>query len=153
MKKFIWLPVLLAVGFGIIIVIGSTNPEDDKEKYDDYESTPSGVKYKDLVVGEGKEVKPGDTVKAHYTGWLKNGTKFDSSHDRGEPSTFSLSPMSPMGVIKGWQDGIPGMKVGGKRRLIIPPDVGYGKSGKPPTIPPDAQLTFEVEIVDVNPSR
>jgi FKBP-type peptidyl-prolyl cis-trans isomerase len=101
----------------------------------------TGVKIEDLTVGTGEEVKPRDTVTIHYKGCLMNGTEFDSSHKRGQPATFPLARL-----IKGWQEGIPGMKVGGKRRLTIPPELGYGAYGSPPNIPPNATLTFEIEL-------
>ena len=143
MKKFLLLPLVLAVGFGILVLLSSeTTGNNDDEK--DFVTTPSGLKYKDLQVGDGKEAKPHDEVAVHYTGWLKNGKKFDSSHDHGDaPTEFSLDD-----VVKGWGEGIPGMKVGGKRKLIIPPELGYGRRGKG-DIPPDAVLVFEVELVDV----
>lgn len=100
----------------------------------------------DLKVGEGEEVKPGDTITAHYKGtFAKTGVKFDSSYDRGEPATFSLS-----GVIAGWQEGVPGMKIGGKRRLVVPSDMAYGPTGNS-GIPPDSDLVFEIELLAVNP--
>jgi FKBP-type peptidyl-prolyl cis-trans isomerase len=147
MKKFLLLPIVLAVGFAILILINSEstgNNSDDK----DFITTASGLKYKDLVVGDGEEAKPHDRVKARYTGWLKDGKKFDSSRDHGDggPSEFSLDR-----VVKGWQEGIPGMKVGGKRKLIIPPALGYGARGMPPDIPPNAELTFEVELAEIMP--
>lgn len=99
----------------------------------------------DQVVGTGAEVKAGDTVTAHYTGALaKDGTIFDTSFDRGEPATFPLS-----GVIKGWQEGVPGMKVGGKRRLLIPAALGYGEQGSPPKIGPNEPLVFDIELVKI----
>jgi FKBP-type peptidyl-prolyl cis-trans isomerase len=99
----------------------------------------------DTVIGTGAEVKPGDTVTAHYTGALaKNGIVFDSSLSRGEPATFPLS-----GVIKGWQEGVPGMKVGGKRRLLIPASLGYGEQGSPPKIGPNEPLVFDIELVKI----
>ena len=99
----------------------------------------------DTVVGTGAEVKPGDTVTANYTGALaKNGVVFDSSIPRGEPATFPLS-----GVIKGWQEGVPGMKVGGKRRLIIPASLGYGEAGSPPKIGPNEPLVFDIELISI----
>jgi FKBP-type peptidyl-prolyl cis-trans isomerase FkpA len=101
----------------------------------------------DLIIGDGAEVKAGDTITAHYKGTLaKDGKKFDSSFDRGEPATFSLG-----GVIQGWQVGIPGMKVGGKRRLVIPSELAYGSSGTQ-GIPPDSDLVFEVELIAVTPA-
>ncbi|MFM7323048.1 MAG: FKBP-type peptidyl-prolyl cis-trans isomerase [Armatimonadota bacterium] len=107
-------------------------------------TTKSGLKYEDLVVGKGKEAKTGSSVKVHYTGWLTDGTKFDSSLDRGEPFGLSL----PGQVIAGWNEGIPGMKAGGKRKLVIPSDLGYGDSGQGP-IPGGATLVFEVEMISV----
>jgi FKBP-type peptidyl-prolyl cis-trans isomerase FkpA len=144
MKKFLLLPLIIAVGFGILILLSSestgTNPDDK-----DFTTTPSGLKYKDLKVGDGKEAKPHDKVAVHYTGWLTDGKKFDSSRDHGdEPADFSLDR-----VVKGWGEGIPGMKVGGKRKLIVPPALGYAEEGFPPDIPPNATLVFEVELVDV----
>ncbi|MBA4064690.1 MAG: peptidylprolyl isomerase [Isosphaera sp.] len=100
-----------------------------------------GLKYRDLKEGDGPEVRPGDTVTAYYTGWLTNGTVFDSSRQRGEPISFSLNR-----VVKGWGRGIPGMKLGGIRKLVIPSDLGYGPDGSPPKIPPNATLIFEVEL-------
>ena len=110
-------------------------------------TTKSGRNYEELQVGNGDEAKPGDTVEVHYTGWLKNGTKFDSSKDRGRPFSFALGAGR---VIKGWDEGVAGMKVGGKRKLVIPPELGYGTRGAGNSIPPDAQLTFEVELLKIN---
>lgn len=110
-------------------------------------TTASGLKYQDLVVGTGTEATPGRTVRVHYTGWLTDGTKFDSSLDRGEPIEF---PLGTPGIIRGWNEGLTGMKVGGKRRLTIPPALAYGAGGRPPVIGPDATLVFEVELVGVN---
>lgn len=107
--------------------------------------TDSGLMYVDLKVGEGETPKTTDKVDVHYTGWLVDGTKFDSSVDRGTPFTFSLSG----GVIKGWLEGVATMKVGGKRKLIIPSDLGYGKRGSPPKIPADATLVFDVELLGI----
>src|SRR4030042_2680072 len=92
-------------------------------------TTASGLQYKDLVIGEGQEAKKGDTVQVHYTGWLTNGTKFDSSVDRGQPFEF---PLGAGRVIQGWDEGVAGMKVGGVRKLIVPPALAYGDPGRPP---------------------
>ena len=106
--------------------------------------TDSGLQIIDFEVGTGDAAQAGGTVTVHYTGWLTDGTKFDSSLDRGEPISFRLD-----GVIQGWQEGIPGMQVGGKRRLIIPPELGYGEAGSPGGIPPNAELIFDVELVEL----
>jgi FKBP-type peptidyl-prolyl cis-trans isomerase len=108
---------------------------------------PNGLKYQDLTVGTGAEATPGKKVSVHYTGWLTNGTKFDSSVDRGQPFQFTLGAHE---VISGWDQGVAGMKVGGKRKLTIPPDLGYGSAGTPGgPIPPNATLVFDVELLDV----
>ena len=109
-------------------------------------TTPSGLKYTDLQVGTGAVAQAGKTVSVHYTGTLTDGKKFDSSVDRGQPFSF---PLGAGRVIKGWDEGVAGMKVGGKRRLVIPPDLGYGARGAPPVIPPNATLVFDVELLDV----
>jgi FKBP-type peptidyl-prolyl cis-trans isomerase len=108
--------------------------------------TASGLQIIDVEVGTGEEAVPGQTVDVHYTGWLADGTKFDSSLDRGQPFTFVLGAGQ---VIPGWDEGVVGMKVGGHRRLIIPSDLGYGSQGYPPVIPPDAELTFDIELLSV----
>jgi FKBP-type peptidyl-prolyl cis-trans isomerase len=109
-------------------------------------TTPSGLKYTDLVVGTGPSPSPGQTAVVHYTGTLTDGTKFDSSRDRGQPFSFVLGRGM---VIKGWDEGIRTMKVGGRRRLVIPPALGYGPAGQPPKIPGNATLVFDVELLDV----
>jgi FKBP-type peptidyl-prolyl cis-trans isomerase FkpA len=100
----------------------------------------------DLVVGTGTAAASGQKVTVHYTGWLTNGTKFDSSKDRGDPFVF---PLGKGQVIKGWDQGVQGMKVGGKRKLTIPPEMGYGSRGAGGVIPPNATLVFEVELLGV----
>jgi len=109
-------------------------------------TTPSGLKYTDSKIGTGAEAKAGQTVSVHYTGWLTNGTKFDSSKDRGQPFMF---PLGGGRVIKGWDEGVQGMKVGGVRKLTIPSNLGYGAQGAGGVIPPNATLVFEVELLDV----
>lgn len=112
--------------------------------------TPGGVKYEDVVTGTGAVAKTGQTVTVHYTGWLLEGStlgrKFDSSKDRAEPFKF---PLGGGRVIKGWDEGVAGMKVGGKRTLTIPPEMGYGARGAGGVIPPGATLVFEVELLGV----
>src|SRR6185436_12988029 len=110
-------------------------------------TTDSGLQYEDLVVGTGVSPQAGQKVKVHYTGWLTDGTKFDSSFDHGGPIDF---PIGVGGVIKGWDEGLMSMKVGGKRKLIIPPQLGYGARGAGGVIPPNATLVFEVELLGVN---
>ena len=106
----------------------------------------SGLQYDDLVVGSGKMAEAGMNVSVHYTGWLTDGTKFDSSVDRGQPFVFQLGSGQ---VIKGWDEGVKGMRIGGKRKLTIPPDMGYGDRGAGGVIPPGATLVFDVELLDV----
>lgn len=109
--------------------------------------TTSGLQYQDLAVGDGDEAVAGQNVQVHYTGWLKsNGEKFDSSLDRGQPFKFALGAGM---VIRGWDEGVQGMRVGGKRKLVIPPDLGYGSRGAGGVIPPGATLVFEVELLKV----
>ena len=114
-------------------------------------TTPSGLQYEDTTVGGGAEAKPGQHVHVHYTGWLftdgQQGAKFDSSRDRNDPFAFSLGAGM---VIKGWDEGVAGMKIGGKRTLIIPPQLGYGPRGAGGVIPPNATLKFDVELLDAH---
>ena len=114
----------------------------------DYTTTATGLKYYDFVVGDGASPTSGKPVTVHYTGWLLDGDKFDSSLDRGEPFTFTIGAGQ---VIRGWDEGVMGMKVGGKRQLVIPPDLGYGSRGAGGgVIPPNATLVFEVELLEVH---
>ena len=107
-------------------------------------TTESGLQYIDLVVGTGRRAELGDTATVHYTGWLADGRKFDSSVDRKEPFSFRVGAGQ---VIKGWDEGVGTMKVGGKRKLTIPPQLGYGARGAGNVIPPNATLTFDVELL------
>lgn len=108
----------------------------------------SGLLYEDLITGDGEEATgSGQTAIVHYTGWLEDGSKFDSSLDRNEPFSF---PLACGMVIKGWDDGVIGMKVGGKRKLTIPPELGYGESGAGGVIPANATLIFEVELLEIS---
>ncbi len=126
----------LAVG------VGGSMAESNQEV-----TTPSGLKYVDQAVGTGDVAVVGKNVSVHYTGWLENGKKFDSSVDRGQPFSF---PLGAGRVIKGWDEGVQGMKVGGKRKLTIPSDLGYGSRGAGGVIPPNATLIFDVELLGVH---
>ena len=119
----------------------ATNNETGKEI-----TTPSGLKYTDLTVGQGAQPKQGDRVVVHYTGTLTDGTKFDSSVDRDQPFVFTIGVGE---VIKGWDEGVATMKVGGKRKLIIPSTLGYGTKGVGGVIPPNATLVFDVELLNI----
>src|SRR5215831_17630286 len=136
----------LAIMMGVFAM--SQDKKDSQQKPKEV-TTASGLKYTDLVVGKGDEAKKGDTVEVNYTGWLfvngKRGQQFDSSVGRGP---FKLTLGQGM-VIKGWDEGLQGMRVGGKRELIIPPDLGYGARGAGGVIPPNATLDFEVELLKI----
>ena len=110
-------------------------------------TTASGLVIEDLIVGEGAEACAGQTVSGHDTGWLTDGSKFDSSKDRNEPFEFPLGGRS---VIAGWDEGVQGMKIGGTRKLTIPPSLGYGARGAGGVIPPNATLVFEVELLGLD---
>lgn len=109
-------------------------------------TTESGLQYVDVVEGNGRTAQVGETAIVHYTGWLENGNKFDSSVDRQQPFSFRLGAGR---VIKGWDEGVVGMKIGSKRKLVIPPHLAYGPRGAGRVIPPNATLTFEVELLDL----
>jgi FKBP-type peptidyl-prolyl cis-trans isomerase FkpA len=144
MKKWIGVVVLAAfaaVAFGQ----NKTTGKKGEKKESKMVKLPDGLQYEDLKVGDGAVATSGHTVSVHYTGWLTNGKKFDSSLDRGEPFSFQLGAGQ---VIKGWDEGVAGMKVGGKRKLIIPPQLAYGDRGVGNgLIPPHSTLVFEVELL------
>lgn len=129
--------IVLTLSLGV----GGSMAENNQEV-----TTPSGLKYVDQVVGTGEVAIAGKTANVHYTGWLENGKKFDSSVDRGQPFSF---PLGAGRVIKGWDEGVQGMKVGGKRKLTIPSDLGYGSRGAGGVIPPNATLVFDVELLGI----
>lgn len=126
-----------------LIGLGTTKPMDNSTNEI---TTESGLKYIDLEVGTGATPQQGNTVVVHYTGTLENGTKFDSSRDRGQPFSFKIGVGQ---VIKGWDEGVGSMKVGGRRQLIIPADLGYGTRGAGGVIPPNATLIFDVELIKI----
>ena len=134
--------LLIVLAAGLLLTIGGyllyTRGLGAKEV-----TTASGLKYTDLVEGTGASPKRGQTVSVHYVGKLESGKQFDSSYDRGQPSDFQIGTGA---VIKGWDEGLMSMKVGGKRKLVIPGKLGYGPQGRPPDIPPNATLVFEVEL-------
>jgi FKBP-type peptidyl-prolyl cis-trans isomerase len=150
MIKRSWISQFLLIGLFLPLTALVSCEADDKkgDKKDDTGTvtTDSGLKYQDTKVGDGKEAKKGDKVEVHYTGWLTSGQKFDSSVDRGEPFSFTLGARQ---VILGWDEGVAGMKVGGKRKLRIPYKLAYGEEGRPPKIPPKADLIFEVELLKI----
>lgn len=133
--------IVLAVLMLLLVGCGSKDAGEEE-----IVTTKTGLQYVDIKVGEGNMPKLGDTVVVHYTGWLEDGTKFDSSVDRGEPFEFSIGLGQ---VISGWDEGVGTMRVGGVRKLIIPPDLGYGASGAGGVIPANATLTFEVELLEI----
>ncbi len=139
MKRVLILAVLA------IFVSGAAHAADSKVV-----RTKSGLAYEDLKVGTGRQAKSGDRVVVDYTGWLDEGTKkgkkFDSSHDRSEPFSFVLGGGQ---VIKGWDEGVAGMKIGGKRMLFIPPELAYGSRGAGSAIPPNSDLIFEVDLLEI----
>jgi peptidylprolyl isomerase len=108
-------------------------------------TTASGLKYTDLKVGDGATPRVGQSVQVHYIGWLANGREFNNSYKEGRPAEFSLGP----GLIPGWNEALQTMKVGGKRRIILPPNLAYGATGRPPAIPANETLTFEIELLGV----
>jgi FKBP-type peptidyl-prolyl cis-trans isomerase FkpA len=136
----------LALALALLLLAGCAQPQAAAPGGGTVVTTPSGLKIEDEVVGTGAEARAGQQATVHYTGWLTDGKKFDSSKDRGQPFTF---PLGGGQVIKGWDEGVIGMRVGGKRKLTIPPELGYGARGAGGVIPPNATLIFEVELLDV----
>ncbi|HTY42936.1 MAG TPA: FKBP-type peptidyl-prolyl cis-trans isomerase [Thermoanaerobaculia bacterium] len=151
-KSALLLSTLLAAALGAASALADDpkpTPAPGAEKGEmKMTKTPSGLQYEDVKVGTGDSPKKGQLAVVHYTGWLwengAKGKKFDSSVDRGQPITF---PLGTGRVIKGWDEGLMTMKVGGQRILLIPPDLAYGSGGRPPVIPPNSTLMFEVELV------
>lgn len=139
--------LLLAILGGAYLVFGDRIFAGQSETSQaDMISTASGLQYQDTLVGSGATAKPGDTVSVHYTGTLTDGTKFDSSLDRNQPFEFTIGAGR---VIAGWEEGLVGMNVGGKRKLVIPPALGYGAAGAGGVIPPNATLFFEIELLAI----
>lgn len=144
-----WLLLLTFLATFALACGGSDSSNSTSEVNMDSNSTvttPSGLQYTDLVLGTGTEASAGATAVVHYTGWLLDGTKFDSSLDRGVPLEFVIGQGR---VIKGWDEGVETMNVGGKRELVIPPDLAYGDRGAGGVIPPGATLKFEVELIEL----
>jgi len=146
--------LLLVLAFGLAAGAGcSKTPDEPTSDFKPAAGTPlppgpTKLEIEDTKVGTGREATTGDTVEVQYTGTLMNGQKFDSSYDHGgKPFKFTIGKGQ---VIKGWDQGVVGMKVGGKRRLKIPADLGYGQKGSPPTIPPGAGLVFDIELVSID---
>ena len=138
--------VAVFVIFAWILEEGNIMAASEKGSNEQEVTTSSGLKYVDQVVGTGDAAVAGKTASVHYTGWLESGKKFDSSVDRGQPFSF---PLGAGRVIKGWDEGVQGMRVGGKRKLTIPSDLGYGSRGAGGVIPPNATLIFDVELLGV----
>lgn len=152
--RFNSITVSLAFGLCAWLPLGGCNKSVDEPGSSNFKPSqappeppgPTTLQSTDESVGSGKEAKSGDKVSVHYTGTLMSGKKFDSSRDKGTPFEFTLGKGE---VIKGWDQGVVGMKVGGKRKLVIPYDLAYGEAGSPPNIPPKAALKFDVELLDV----
>ncbi|MDQ3915349.1 MAG: FKBP-type peptidyl-prolyl cis-trans isomerase [Actinomycetota bacterium] len=139
--------LLLAAACGDDSPSGESGGGDDAGGCEEGQTvtTDSGLEYEELECGDGDEVARGDTIVVHYTGTLENGDEFDSSRG-GEPVSFALESGN---LIEGWVEGIPGMREGGRRKLTIPPELGYGAAGNPPVIPANATLIFDVEVIEV----
>jgi len=137
-----WMLLIVMLPFFLV----SFAPETGAAENEKAVTTTSGLQLIDLTTGTGREAHVGETAVVHYTGWLTNGTKFDSSKDRNKPFAFQLGAGH---VIKGWDEGVVGMKIGGTRKLIIPPQLGYGAHGAGNVIPPNATLIFEINLLDL----
>ncbi|MDF0675824.1 MAG: FKBP-type peptidyl-prolyl cis-trans isomerase [Nitrospira sp.] len=146
MKRSRMTLIMTLLVFTSILGGGSVMTTSGQQSNTQEVTTSSGLKYVDQVLGTGDEAVVGKTASVHYTGWLENGKKFDSSLDRGQPFSFSLGAGR---VIKGWDEGVQGMKVGGKRKLTVPSALGYGPRGAGGVIPPNATLIFDVELLGV----
>lgn len=140
------LPVFIIGSWILLLIIFVLNPLSGKAAEEAMVTTPSGLQYVDLAIGSGREAHAGETAIVHYTGTLTDGKKFDSSKDRNSPFSFRLGAGR---VIKGWDEGVEGMKIGGIRKLVIPPQLGYGSRGAGAAVPPNATLIFEVELLDL----
>jgi FKBP-type peptidyl-prolyl cis-trans isomerase len=148
MHNKVWLIAIVLSSAAMLLAQGKKADNSSPSKVTgEPVQTPSGLQYWDIKVGTGATATAGQSAKVHYTGWLTSGKKFDSSLDRGEP--FTVEPLGSAPVIKGWNEGIIGMKVGGKRQLKIPPQLAYGERGFPGAIPPNATLIFDVELLSV----
>ena len=144
--------IIIMAGVYFLLFSGSTEPElppqdqGNNQENNQMEVEIEKLEIEDITVGDGEEVVSGDLVSVHYAGTLLDGTEFDSSYGRGEPFQFEVGAGR---VIKGWEEGLLGMKVGGKRKLTIPPSLAYGEGGIPGAIPPSATLVFEIELLEI----
>jgi peptidylprolyl isomerase len=139
-KVLIIVLIVAVAASAVAYVVANRNGQAGNEV-----TTASGLKYTDLKVGDGATPRMGQRVRVHYIGWLENGREFENSYNSGPPAEFNIGP----GLIAGWNEALQTMKAGGKRRLTIPPKLAYGAAGSPPKIPPNATLTFEIELLGV----
>jgi len=146
-KRLLFIVLLTLTVVAAFAQAGKPDTSAPSKVTGDGTKTADGLQYWDIKVGTGATAAAGQSAKVHYTGWLTNGKKFDSSVDRGEP--FTVEPLGSAPVIKGWNEGIIGMKVGGKRQLRIPPELAYGQRGYPGIIPANATLIFDVQLLSV----
>lgn len=144
---FLILAVAVIIGIGFLDnVLYKKEPEITATMTDSTQLAEGELQIEDIKEGTGVEVKNGDTVSVHYKGTLTDGKQFDASYDRNQPFDFTVGESQ---VIEGWHQGLVGMKVGGKRKLTIPPNLGYGEQGSPPVIPPNSTLVFEIELLEI----